>query len=73
VVAGKEIFDRTLIDGNDPSDNAQVWYQYAVAKKSDLDLAVSTAKKALPAWDQLGAQSRADILKEFGQIAHSQM
>ena len=73
VIDGKEIFDRTLIDGNDPSDNAQVWYQYAVAKKSDLGVAVSTAKKALSAWDQLGALGRAQILKEFGQIAHSEM
>jgi RHH-type proline utilization regulon transcriptional repressor/proline dehydrogenase/delta 1-pyrroline-5-carboxylate dehydrogenase len=73
VIDGKEIFDRTLIDGNDPSDNAHVWYQYAVAKKSDLEIAINAAKKSLPAWDKLGAQARAKLLKEFGQIAHSQM
>jgi glucose dehydrogenase len=47
VIDGNEIYDRTQIDGYDPSDNAKVWYQYAVARKSDVDSAVRIAKKAV--------------------------
>jgi len=42
VIDGKQIFDRTLIDGYDPSDNAKIWYSYAVASKSDVDSAVKS-------------------------------
>lgn len=44
VIDGKEIFDRTQIEGNDPGDNAKVWYKYSVAKLSDIDTAVKVAK-----------------------------
>lgn len=73
VINSREIVDRELIDGNDPSDDARVWYRYAVANMSDIDLAISTAKNSLASWDQLGADGRAEILKEFGQIAHAEI
>ena len=72
VIDGKQIFDRTLIDGYDPSDNAKVWYRYAVAKSSDVESAVKVAKKASPGWNELGAEARADMLKKFGAIAHEE-
>ena len=72
VIDGKQIFDRTQIEGNDPSDNAKVWYRYAVAKSSDVESAVKVAKKASPGWNELGAEARADILKKFGAIAHEE-
>ena len=72
VIDGKQIFDRTLIDGYDPSDNAKIWYHYAVAKKSDVDSAVKIAKKAVADWDGIGAAKRAEILKNFAQIAHDE-
>ena len=72
VIDGKEIFDRTQIEGNDPGDNAQVWYKYSVAKLSDIDTAVKVAKKSVVGWNEIGANDRAVILKKFGQIAHDE-
>jgi RHH-type proline utilization regulon transcriptional repressor/proline dehydrogenase/delta 1-pyrroline-5-carboxylate dehydrogenase len=72
VIDGKEIFDRSQIEGYDPSDNAKVWYRYAVAKSSDVESAVKVAKKASSGWNELGAVARADILKKFGAIAHDE-
>jgi RHH-type proline utilization regulon transcriptional repressor/proline dehydrogenase/delta 1-pyrroline-5-carboxylate dehydrogenase len=72
VIDGKEIFDRTQIEGNDPGDNAKVWYKYIVAKLSDIDTAVKVAKKSVVGWNEIGANDRAVILKKFGQIAHDE-
>ena len=72
VIDGKEIFDRTQIEGNDPGDNAKVWYKYSVAKLSDIDTAVKVAKKSVVGWNEIGANDRAKILKKFGQIAHDE-
>jgi len=72
VVDGKEIFDRIQVEGNDPGDNATVWYKYSVAKSSDIDSAVKIAKKSVEGWNQSGANVRAEILKKFGQIAHDE-
>ena len=72
VIDGKEIFDRTQIEGNDPGDNAKVWYKYSVAKLSDIDTAVKIAKKSVVGWNEIGANDRAEILKKFGQIAHDE-
>jgi len=73
VIDGKQIFDRTQIEGNDPSDNAKVWYEYAVAKEGDIEAAVKVAKNSYTDWNLKGAAARAEVLKEFGQIAHDEM
>ena len=73
VIDGKQIFDRTQIEGNDPSDNAKLWYQYAVAKESDINMAVKVAKNAFADWNLRGAAARSEVLKQFGQIAHDEM
>ncbi len=72
VIDDKEIYDRSQIEGYDPSDNARVWYRYAVAKSSDVESAVKVAKKAFSGWNELGAEARSDILKKFGAIAHDE-
>ena len=72
VIDGKEIFDRIQIEGNDPGDNAKVWYKYSVAKLNDIDSAVKVAKKSVEDWNQIGSDERAEILKKFGQIAHDE-
>ena len=72
VIDGNEIYDRTQIEGNDPGDNAKVWYKYCVAKSSDIDVAVKVAKKSIEGWNEIGANDRAVILKRFGQIAYDQ-
>ena len=72
VIDGKEIFDRIQVEGNDPGDNAKVWYKYSVAKSSDIDSAVKIAKKSVEGWNLSGANVRAEILKKFGQIAHDE-
>ena len=72
VIDGNEIFDRIQIEGNDPGDNAKVWYKYSVAKLNDIDSAVKVAKKSVEDWNQIGADKRGEILKKFGQIAHDE-
>jgi len=72
VIDGNEIYDRTLIDGYDPSENARIWYEYAVARKSDVDAAVRIAKKAVADWDGQGADKRGEILKSFALLAHEE-
>ena len=72
VIDGKQIFDRIQIEGNDPGDNAKVWYKYSVAKLNDIDSAVKVAKKSVESWNQSGADERGEILKKFGQIAHNE-
>jgi RHH-type transcriptional regulator, proline utilization regulon repressor / proline dehydrogenase / delta 1-pyrroline-5-carboxylate dehydrogenase len=72
VIDRKEIFDRIQIEGNDPGDNAKVWYKYSVAKLNDIDSAVKVAKKSVEDWNQIGADKRGEILKKFGQIAHDE-
>lgn len=72
VIDGKESFDRIQIEGNDPGDNAKVWYKYSVAKLIDIDSAVKVAKKSVEDWNQSGADERAEILKKFGKIAHDE-
>jgi RHH-type transcriptional regulator, proline utilization regulon repressor / proline dehydrogenase / delta 1-pyrroline-5-carboxylate dehydrogenase len=72
VIDGKQIFDRIQIEGNDPGDNAKVWYKYSVAKLNDIDSAVKVAKKSVEDWNQIGADKRGQILKKFGQIAHDE-
>ena len=72
VIDGNEIYDRTQIEGNDPGDNAKVWYKYCVAKSSDIDVAVKVAKKSIEGWNEIGANDRALILKRLGQIAYDQ-
>lgn len=72
VIDGNEIYDRSQIEGYDPSDNAKVWYRYAVAKSSDVESAIKVAKKAFSGWNELGAEARSDILKKFGAIAHDE-
>ena len=72
VIDGNEIYDRTLIDGYDPSDNAKIWYEYAVARKSDVDAAVRIAKKTVADWDAKGAAMRGEILKSFALLAHEE-
>jgi RHH-type transcriptional regulator, proline utilization regulon repressor / proline dehydrogenase / delta 1-pyrroline-5-carboxylate dehydrogenase len=72
VIDGKEIFDRIQIEGNDPGDNAKVWYKYSVAKLNDIDSALKVAKKSVEDWNQIGADKRGEILKKFGQIAHDE-
>ena len=72
VIDGKEIFDRNLIEGNDPGDNGKVWYKYCVAKSTDIDAAIKVAKKSFKDWNELGALKRAEVLKKFSKIAHAE-
>ena len=72
VIDGKEIFDRNLIEGNDPGDNGKVWYKYCVAKSTDIDAAIKVAYKSFKDWNELGALKRAEVLKKFSKIAHAE-
>ena len=72
VIDGKEIFDRNLIEGNDPGDNGKVWYKYCVAKSTDIDAAIKVANKSFKDWNELGALKRAEVLMKFSKIAYAE-
>ena len=72
VIDGKEIFDRNLIEGNDPGDNGKVWYKYCVAKSTDINAAIKVANKSFKDWNELGALKRAEVLKKFSKIAYAE-
>ncbi|HEY5438983.1 MAG TPA: bifunctional proline dehydrogenase/L-glutamate gamma-semialdehyde dehydrogenase, partial [Acidimicrobiales bacterium] len=58
VIDGKEILTGSVETGNDPSDEGAPWYEYCVADRSQIDLALAASKGALPAWTALGVNGR---------------
>jgi RHH-type proline utilization regulon transcriptional repressor/proline dehydrogenase/delta 1-pyrroline-5-carboxylate dehydrogenase len=67
-INGQEIFTTEKQAGTDPSDNGGVWYEYSVASKSDIELAVSTAQNNFEFWDKQGAIFRGEILGRAAEI-----
>ena len=66
VINGQEIRSENVEPGHDPSENGKTWYRYSVANRSEIDLAVATARSAFAGWDALGAAGRT---KYFGAAA----
>jgi RHH-type proline utilization regulon transcriptional repressor/proline dehydrogenase/delta 1-pyrroline-5-carboxylate dehydrogenase len=72
VINGREILSEDREIGRDPSDNGSQWYSYSVATKDDVGNAVDVARKAFGKWNEIGAQSRANILERAAEIMESQ-
>jgi RHH-type proline utilization regulon transcriptional repressor/proline dehydrogenase/delta 1-pyrroline-5-carboxylate dehydrogenase len=58
--------------GTDPSANGAPWYTYSIASKEDIDLAVSTARAHIEAWDARGPRERGKILGDAAVIMENE-
>ncbi len=58
--------------GGDPSAEGLVWYQYGVAQKDEIDIAVANARSALQDWETIGASGRAKLLGQAAKIMESE-
>ena len=62
VIGSKEIITSEFEIGRDPSANAEAWYQYSVADKSQIDEALRIAKTAQVSWSNLSSDERRRVL-----------
>ncbi len=67
-VGGQEKHTEHKRDGADPSRPGVVAYQYSRADADDLETALQTAVDAQPAWETLGVEGRAKILREVAAV-----
>ncbi len=65
-IAGEWIAGATLSKDINPSDTADVIFEYAQADRAQTELAVEAARAAAPAWAAFGTQARADLLERIG-------
>jgi alpha-ketoglutaric semialdehyde dehydrogenase len=65
-IAGEWIAGATLSKDVNPSDTADVIFEYAQADKAQAERAVEAARAAAPAWAAFGTQARADLLERIG-------
>ncbi len=71
-VAGQEVTTENLSDGRDPSRPGHVLYQYANGNAEHVELALQTATQSQPAWEEMGATQRGEILRQFAAVAAQQ-
>jgi RHH-type proline utilization regulon transcriptional repressor/proline dehydrogenase/delta 1-pyrroline-5-carboxylate dehydrogenase len=62
MIDGHEIVTTDYEVGRDPSANAEAWYQYSVADKSQIDQALRVAKAAQDKWSNLSVEQRRQAL-----------
>ncbi|MEQ1881805.1 MAG: aldehyde dehydrogenase family protein, partial [Burkholderiales bacterium] len=65
-IAGEWIAGATLSKDINPSDTADVIFEYAQADRAQTELAVEAARAAAPAWAAFGTQARADLRERIG-------
>lgn len=71
-VGGIEQTTENLSDGLDPSRPGMVLYRYANGNASHVQQALQTASRSQPAWEELGVEKRAQILRQFASVAAQQ-
>ena len=57
----------------DPSQKTRVVGKFAMAESQHVDQAVAAAKKALAAWNQFGAEKRADFLRRAASVMRERL
>ena len=67
-INGEEVFTVESEVGTDPSKDGEIWYEYSIASKSAIDLAVSTAQENFDLWEKLGPELRGEILGRAAEI-----
>ncbi|PQO24986.1 proline dehydrogenase [Blastopirellula marina] len=71
-VGGVEETTENLTDGLDPSRPGKVLYRYANGNATHVELALQTASQSQSAWEELGIEKRAQILRQFATVAAQQ-
>lgn len=68
VIDGAEIKSDDFESGIDPNDDGKTWYQYAVANRDEVELAVQSARAALASWNEIGVAQRTELLHKCAEI-----
>jgi RHH-type proline utilization regulon transcriptional repressor/proline dehydrogenase/delta 1-pyrroline-5-carboxylate dehydrogenase len=68
VIAGERLDSRGRFERRDPSDHTRVVAEVCAASPDDAHHAVTTAREALAAWQAVGVDRRADILRAAAAI-----
>lgn len=71
-VGGNEETTQQLTPGHDPSRPGLKLYEYATGTTQHVVLALQTAERSQPAWEALGSEKRAEILRNFAAVAAQQ-
>lgn len=72
VINGEHIATGQLVEGTDPGANSQIWYHYNVARLSDIDAAMSAARKGIEAWGSRTVAERKAILFKSAELMQQQ-
>jgi RHH-type transcriptional regulator, proline utilization regulon repressor / proline dehydrogenase / delta 1-pyrroline-5-carboxylate dehydrogenase len=67
VIGGRDVDSLQREESTDPSDKSQVVGTFALATAEQADQAVIAAKAALGGWQDLGAEGRADFLRQAAE------
>ena len=62
VIDGRDVVTTAAEHGRDPSAEAQVWYRYSVADRSQIDEALRVAQAAHVTWSALSTEQRRHVL-----------
>jgi RHH-type proline utilization regulon transcriptional repressor/proline dehydrogenase/delta 1-pyrroline-5-carboxylate dehydrogenase len=68
VIDGRRVDDDEKFPRRDPSDHARLIAEVAAATPADADRAVAVARNALPSWQAVGWERRAEILVQAAGI-----
>ena len=68
VIGGERLEPADRFDRRDPSDHTRVVARVCAASAADARRAVETARGAQPAWQAVGVERRADVLRAAGAI-----
>lgn len=73
VINGQRVDTRERLDSVDPSFQDRLVGTCASAQRSHVDEAVAAAKAAGPAWHALGAEGRAELIRQAAQLMHERL
>jgi len=72
VINGQEIFDREVISSGDPSNEGEIWYEYAIARENDIKNAFNIAKDSVSEWNNLGTEGIERVLNKASLLMNEE-
>ena len=67
-IGAERVSAEALVDIRNPSNTADVIAHMPIGGASEVDAAVSAARRAFPAWSEASPESRADVLDRAGSL-----
>ncbi len=67
-IGGESIGAKTFVDIRNPSNTVEIIARMPIGGASEVDAAVSAARRAFPAWSEASPESRADVLDRAGSL-----